>query len=664
MPLNENEILILTRLLGAREFVAAADAEAASVTRLGEASELTGRRFEHANRRGFLFNQTLFTMRRLVYGATFALLGSGIAATKWGFDYNNAMQTARVALNPFFQDQQQLNQSLQRLWTIAKFSPFQIKDMTTAFRALYPAFSALGIPANQVIDMIEAITNGLAIAGKVTPQNLNRATMALQHMAFQGRLTGRLVNQLGSDGIPIFTILSKELGVTADQMHQIGALGIPASVAMRAIIHYMKTTPGYAGAAQKQSLRTLTGIWSTFKDNMSALMGSLEKGFFGRIQHNLARANLWFNQFTTTIKNATSMDDVVRSIGGTGGVIIWHQLAGAIRDAWSAFKTIVSTVMTSQLVWGTILALLIALRSALWFVNKNSLLLGTAIKILLPLFIAWVSYQKAMVLWTSIFGLTEAVTTKATKDLTFAQFLFAIASGRYRLAMKLNTAALWIYNTALWATGAAADWLAMQMAVLAISFELNPLVLLLTAAVALIAGLAILYWRWRAFRDLVNGTVSWLYSHPLVALFIPLIGQFIVLARIASELAHHLRDIVSLLGRMGSAATGGRGFSWGGVAKLGANLLNPGGALLNHFLPHFATGGSMPYNGWAVVGERGPELLRIPGGSQVTPHDQAMGVVSRARDNLRPLVVQLVLPDKRVIAEAVTDVLATSGARA
>lgn len=44
-------------------------------------------------------------------------------------------------------------------------------------------------------------------------------------------------------------------------------------------------------------------------------------------------------------------------------------------------------------------------------------------------------------------------------------------------------------------------------------------------------------------------------------------------------------------------------------------------------LPHFAGGGVVPNTGLAVVGEQGPELVQLPGGSKVIPHQQAAAMI-------------------------------------
>lgn len=59
----------------------------------------------------------------------------------------------------------------------------------------------------------------------------------------------------------------------------------------------------------------------------------------------------------------------------------------------------------------------------------------------------------------------------------------------------------------------------------------------------------------------------------------------------------------------------------GGDVSKGLNAI--GGAL--NSLPHFAAGGMMDASGLALVGEAGPEIVRLPGGTQVTPIAQMAG---------------------------------------
>jgi SLT domain-containing protein len=70
-----------------------------------------------------------------------------------------------------------------------------------------------------------------------------------------------------------------------------------------------------------------------------------------------------------------------------------------------------------------------------------------------------------------------------------------------------------------------------------------------------------------------------------------------------------------------------------------------------------ASGGEVSRTGWAVVGERGPELLRLPGGSTVYDHRQTSEAMA-ARTPLRGAPLQVVIPltatlDGRVVHQSV-----------
>ncbi len=61
-----------------------------------------------------------------------------------------------------------------------------------------------------------------------------------------------------------------------------------------------------------------------------------------------------------------------------------------------------------------------------------------------------------------------------------------------------------------------------------------------------------------------------------------------------------------------------------GVGPVHTPAFNWGGVGLGQ-LPYLASGGTILRGGYAVVGERGPEVVSLPAGAQVAPHGQGMG---------------------------------------
>jgi len=78
--------------------------------------------------------------------------------------------------------------------------------------------------------------------------------------------------------------------------------------------------------------------------------------------------------------------------------------------------------------------------------------------------------------------------------------------------------------------------------------------------------------------------------------------------------------ITGALGGLASAVKNGVGGALSGVKN----------TLHGWHIPGFATGGTMGDTGLAIVGEQGPELVKLPGGSQVAPIPNAGALVSGA----------------------------------
>jgi TP901 family phage tail tape measure protein len=108
--------------------------------------------------------------------------------------------------------------------------------------------------------------------------------------------------------------------------------------------------------------------------------------------------------------------------------------------------------------------------------------------------------------------------------------------------------------------------------------------------------------------------------------------------------------------------------AYGAVKTAIGNIPVIGGAVgfVGNFIPHFAKGGTMGSTGIAVVGEEGPELAQLPGGTRITPlagtrggnyslpagMSQAYGMATGTA-NEQPLIVNLYM-DATQVARIVT----------
>jgi hypothetical protein len=672
--MTEEEILFVLRANNA-QLLAAMGSSTAATRELGVATEEAGLAMSRTTRRGYLMNQALFTTRRLLYGFTLAFVAAGFATLKWGFDFNETMTSARISFERMLPSQKAVNDELDTLFQMAKFSPFTFADTTLAFRNMFMGMRSLGISASTVNDTMQSIIDTLAAGGRSTPAALNRVSYALQHMAYLGRLTGQTVNQLGRDGIPVAAILREEFHLTGEEIHNVGKLGIPTLEFLKAFNHYAQNNPVISGAARRQSLRSFQGLFAQFKDSMSQIMGTVERGFFNRSVKMLQNITLYFDKASVAIRNASSASEVIGALFPQL-LPLWNVVAVDLHMIWSDIAAIIGGFAHSGVFWTAFYAGLQLLHGIL--ITLNPLLQGTGqwLNILIPLWITYKVVTWASAISTGALTFAEVAATGAAKDLTFAQFLLALYMGRYQLGARLATGATYLYITAMYIAneasyqlGVISLWLRTQIATLWAVMALNPIGLIITAIVLLVAGLVILYFKWKWFHDLVNNTWEWIINHKedlaraILIAFAPLYGVY--------EVLKHIYDIWHALSRVWNWFTGG-GQTTPATKTFNQNSgnfsKNLGGNVFANNLGPFhgmAGGGIASYPGWSWVGENGPELRFMPRGAVVRPAAQGMPFESwRNQDGGRkgPIIVQVML-NRRVLGEAIAEEEALSGAR-
>jgi tape measure domain-containing protein len=628
---SAEEVVVLARLAGTRQFVANAQADTAAMEEMKVASEGVGRSFSRTTRHGFLMNQMLFTTRRIMFGTTLGLLAVSAAVVKLGWSYNSSMQQASVALRGFFPTQQAVNDELDRLFQIAKYTPFTFKDATLAFRSLYPPLSKLGVSAGTVNDTILAMANGLSVAGRVSPAALNRVSVALQHMAFQGHLTGQTVNQLARDGINISDVLKKELGLTENQLHNVGKLGIPAMTVLKAINHYMLNEPGYKNAALRQSLMTFHGLWTTMLDSLSQVMGIVEKGIFSKLQDKLMRLVLFFGRISDQMKTTGgSLHDLILAINNeltpnSNGVLkFWSAFSGALHYAWQILSLLVYTLSHSVIVMGTVYLGLVALKDVLHLAYVTMNVWVPLLQILIPLWIAYKATLIGAAIAQGILTFEETLATTATKDLTFFQWLLVASVRAQRIAWWLADAAMAAYIATSTLTSAAVAFMTEEFWFLAVAIEQGVLarVLVLRAALASLRMFSVI-------------GITILIGYELVTELGAGHGH--------SGLYNFTHDINAKTGKQGIIGQ----VIYGGLGLVG-----------------LASGGTVAQGGLSWVGEHGRELLALPTGATVMSNSESNQSAMPWNNSSpgKPTVIQLVV-DRRVLAQAVADEQAEQRAR-
>jgi hypothetical protein len=197
------------------------------------------------------------------------------------------------------------------------------------------------------------------------------------------------------------------------------------------------------------------------------------------------------------------------------------------------------------------------------------------------------------------------------------------------------------------------------------------LLLIPFAIVAIVAGVILLYKKWKWFHDAVNNTFAWIKTHwqLLAAILVGPIGLAVLLIvknfdKIKRAVTGVWAWIRTTFGKIKGFIAGIFSGAGGFVSSIGRGIADwinahtPFGdqvkvGPLKFRIPALAAGGVIRAGGAALVGEQGPEIVSLPRGATVwpTPAVQAMG--ANAPGASGQTIVTKVYLDRRQIAEAV-----------
>jgi tape measure domain-containing protein len=496
-------------LTGVQGTLAGMTAVEAKVTGLTEKLAVFGAVEEKNTKRTWLMNQALFTMRRYAYMGTLAFTATAVAFLKWGTSFNETMLSARLQLQKMMPSTRAVNNELQDLFNMAKINPFTFADMTLAFRKMYIGMQPLGVSVATVNRTLKNMVDYLSAAGNVSPGALNRLSVALQHMAYSGRLTGFAVNQLMRDGIPIAAILNKQFGITGDQLHNIAKFGIPAADVLDAINKYAEQSASINGAAARQA-RTLGGELATLHDNISQTVGALtQRAFTGATGTGglLQSINNMFNGVSKIILRQQGRISLAQVFGAMGKK--YPGLEGLFSFILTISKLLPPFIHLLGDAAKAILLILFILRPVFWVLRLVIGAFDWLIKNIPGL--NWIMGYLALVFMYNYIALSK---------LRIIMFFSRVGANLLSTAWK----ALVLTGRLLWGVLRILIW---AFRGLAVAIMADPVVAIVVGVILLIASLVILYYKWKWFHNLVNSTWYWIRDHwKLLAVI--LIGPFAV----------------------------------------------------------------------------------------------------------------------------------------
>jgi hypothetical protein len=443
---------------------------------------------------------------------------------------------------------------------------------------------------------------------------------------------------------------------------------------MEALNKFIETTPGFMNAAMRQANMTLQGSWQQFKDILAQAAGRGEGGIFSGLHHMLESVNrdlaplLQHNKPIGLYDIANAFD---RALSPSTHIII------------NLFTLLHSTLFTVLIEFGLLFKaisyILMPIDRLTSLFGANHLAMRALGVILGTLIVLWTIQRLRILLATeamALFGEESLFIMAVTKLATIADYawvtaMYLVYAAQYQVAEGaifarsmtfLWTAAVWLAYAAQYALASALGVLrdaifAAQVAMMNFDLALlaNPVVLIVAAVIALTAGLVILYFKMKAFRDIVNDVGRFLWKW---GAFIPIVQEIIIPIKVVlflfQQINSNLSSILNLAGKIAGP--------FRAIGHLLGGAGHAAGSIIHKVLP-FASGGIMPSYGTALVGERGPELLKLPTGSQIIPLHSG-GHAGMLADTLTIHVYpQDIYMDGRKVGTVTADVVADKAAR-
>lgn len=180
---------------------------------------------------------------------------------------NARLEQVRIGLETMTGSALVARGELRRMAEFAAETPFEFEGLVQAHQRLL----AFGFSLGEILPTLRTLGDAVAGLGG-DPEKLDRVINAVGQIQAKGRLAAEELLQLTEAGIPAFEILQQKLGLSAQQLQNIGKEGIAADKAIRALLEGLEER--FGGMMERQS-RSMRGLFSTLRDELSLLLADV-----------------------------------------------------------------------------------------------------------------------------------------------------------------------------------------------------------------------------------------------------------------------------------------------------------------------------------------------------------------------------------------------------
>jgi len=269
---------------------------------------------------------------------------SAVAGARWAIGLAAEAETAQTAFATILQSVDQATALLEKLKAFSASTPFQLTDLRDSSQVLL----AFGVTAERIMRVIKTLGDLAAGSGA----RIAELTRIYGKSFATQRVELETINQFAERGIPLYKVLSEQLGKSAAEIRQMASRGKLSFQQLETALVSMTSRGGVFFAAMESQSRTLAGRWSTLKDNVALLatkIGEKLAPAAGRLVERLTNLVQWLgNLDATTVGNTAKVVAFTAAFSAT--LVLIPKIVAGVRTIVAALKAMATAqAVTSAL---------------------------------------------------------------------------------------------------------------------------------------------------------------------------------------------------------------------------------------------------------------------------------------------------------------------------
>lgn len=316
----------------------------------GTLRKIIGGTVEYKKRLQDLKAQGTATWEAIKTGAGAAAAATGAAATAMvglGVRANASLEVAEKSFGILLNSADAAKQMVTDLQRIAERSPFDFEGLQKSAKTLL----GMGFAGQQVIPIMQILGDAVAAVGGNTDQ-LEGIALAIGQIQAKGKLQAEEVNQLAERGIPVWQLLSKEMGKTPAQLMKLAETG--QLLSGEVLPHLMKGLRKKVGGSMDIMSDTFQYTLANIRETGTRELAGMTKPFFNEIKEDLKGVQAFLSSGGAREWGARFSSALVSVYNGAKAVagVVWS-ISSIVANNWSIIGPVVYGVVGALTIYKT-----------------------------------------------------------------------------------------------------------------------------------------------------------------------------------------------------------------------------------------------------------------------------------------------------------------------